>query len=212
MNIVRNAGLIAGLFAAGSGALAQSASSPPAALPQDQHEGVTVSADAYTNAARAKDKLGKANPLPLGILPVEVFFKNETTQPIKLDLDTIQFEVHSGSQHQDIDWLDPVEVATAVAHPNGPSNPHARRFPIGANIPKDEKRDRILEALKPLILDGDIIPPNGNIHGFLFFDVGRDMLSLSNSSLYVPDIVIAATNKPLMFFEVTLGKPNVARQ
>jgi hypothetical protein len=203
---------IAGLLAAATGALAQGAAPPAAALPQDKHEGITVSADVYTDAARAKDKLGKANPLPVGILPVEVFFKNDTTVPVKLDMDTIQFDVRSGSQHQDIDWLDPVEVATAVAHPKGPSDPHVRRFPIGVNIPKDDKRDKILQALKPLILDGDIIPPNGTIHGFLFFDVGRDMPSMADSSLYVPDLSVATTKKPLMFFEVMLAKPNIAQQ
>jgi hypothetical protein len=100
-----------------------------------------------------------------------------------------------------------------VAHPNGPSNPHTRRLPLGVNIPKDDKRDKILEGLKPLILDSDIIPPNGTVHGFLFFDVGRgDMPLPSDCIIYVPDLTMATTNKPLMFFEVMLGKPATAQQ
>jgi hypothetical protein len=203
--------LVAGFLAAG-GALAQSGPSPAPSLPRDSHEGLTVSADAYMDSSRAKEKLGKGNPVPVGILPVEVFFQNTSNLPVKLNIDTIQLDVRSGSQHQDIDWLDPVEVASAVAHPNGPSNPHTRRFPIGINIPKDDKRDKILEVLKPLVLDADLIPPNGAIHGFLFFDVGRDMPSPSDSSLYVPDLTVATTNKPLMFFEVLFGKPRTALQ
>jgi hypothetical protein len=205
--------LAAALFALAPAAFAQSGPETAPSLPQDSHEGLTVSADAYTNSARAKEKLGKGNSVPVGILPVEVFFKNATNIPVKLDMDTIQLEVRSGSHHQDIDWLDPEEVANAVAHPNGPSNPHTRRLPLGVNIPKDDKRDKILEGLKPLILDSDIIPPNGTVHGFLFFDVGRgDMPSRSDCSIYVPDLTMATTNKPLMFFEVMLGKPATAQQ
>ena len=33
---------------------------------------MSVSADAYSNAERAKGKFGKANPVPAGILPVDV--------------------------------------------------------------------------------------------------------------------------------------------
>src|ERR1017187_10729427 len=81
----------ASLLACG-GAFGQANSSagkaaPPAAqsLPQDRHEGLSVSVDPYTDMARAKDRFGKANPVPLGILPVEVFLHNETAQPIRVN-------------------------------------------------------------------------------------------------------------------------------
>ena len=55
--------------------------------------GLNVSADPYTDAERAKKKFGKANPIPAGILPVEVFLRNELDQPIRIDLSTIQLTV-----------------------------------------------------------------------------------------------------------------------
>jgi hypothetical protein len=208
--------LLATLVLSGGMAFGQAADSTASApaLPQDKHEGVTMSVDAYTKIARGKETFGKANPLAVGILPVEVFFKNDTDLPVKLDLETIQLEVHSGSgnQHQDIDWLEPVEVATAVAHPKGPSEPKARRFPLGVSLPKDDKRDKMLEILKPLALNSDIIPPTGTIHGFLFFDVAGQIPAPGEATLYVPDLTVATSNKPLMFFEAALQSPNASQQ
>src|SRR5277367_2738798 len=79
-------------------AQAQAPASPAAgaddAAPHDRHNGVTVSAKPCTDPATAKDKFGKANPLPVGILPVEVFLHNETNQPVRIDLSTVQLSVH----------------------------------------------------------------------------------------------------------------------
>src|SRR5277367_2999857 len=63
-------------------------------VPHDSHNGVVISAKPCTDPAVAKEKFGKANPLPLGILPVEVFFHNETNQPIRIDLSTVQLSIH----------------------------------------------------------------------------------------------------------------------
>lgn len=215
---------VAGLLLA-AGIVFGQASEPPApkaqpaqdapALPQDKHEGVTLSVDAYTRVSRAKEKFGKANPLVVGILPVEVFFKNETDLPVKLDMETIQLEVRDNpdsNKHQDLDWLEPIQVASAVAHPKGPSQPKARRFPVGINVPNDDKRDKMLDILKPLALNSDIIPPAGMIHGFLFFDVAGDIPAPGDATLYVPDLTVATSNKTLMFFEVALQNPSASPQ
>lgn len=178
-----------------------------ATLPHDRHEGLTISADAYTDPARAKEKFGKANPIEAGILPVEVFIRNETARPIKVNLETVQLDVHlANGTRQDIDWLRPAEVANAIAHPGGAKTPGTRRLPIP--IPtNDKKADKITEILVPLTLDADVVPPMGMVHGFLYFNVDRRISLAANSSLYVPDAVVIPTNKPLMFFEVPLGAP-----
>jgi hypothetical protein len=208
--------LLACVCAFAQGNPSSSPTAPPSAradesLPHDKHEGLSVSADAYTDVARAKKKFDKANPLPVGILPVEVFLRNETTQPMRIDLSTIQLAVQpAGGHRQDIDSVPVQDVAAAVAHPKGPSAPHTRRFPIGIESPTDSKTDKMLEVLKPLVLDADVVPPMAVIHGFLFFDLDRDMSLASDASLYVPDVSIAASQKALMFFEVPLG--NSSRQ
>lgn len=186
-----------------------SASAPHSerSLPEDHHGGMSVSADPYTDTARAKQKFGKANPLQRGILPVEVFLRNETTSPIHIDLDTIQLDVHqSGGQLEGVDSLTAEDVAKTIAHPNGPPAPKTRRFPIGVSTGADGKTQKMLDILQPLALDADIVPPMGMIHGFLFFNVDGDFSLTAKSSLYMPDVTIVPSKKALIFFEVPLGE------
>jgi hypothetical protein len=198
-------------------ALAQENAAPESAstgatspMPHDSHGGLTVSVDPYTDSGRAKDKFGKsANPVPAGILPVDVFFKNDTPHPIKIDLETVQLDVHfGGGRHQNLDWLSIAEVANMIRHPGGnPSAPSARRFPVGIPLPsKDKKVDSIIAQLRPFALDSDVVPPLGTTHGFLFFNVNRDMAAVATSSLYLPDVSLLPDSKPLMFFEVPLAR------
>jgi hypothetical protein len=178
-----------------------------AALPHDHHEGLTISADPYTDKQRAKDTFGKADPMQVGILPVEVFLRNETAHPIRVNLETIQLDVQlRNGRRQDIDWLRPAEVADAIAHLGGARTPKKSRLPIP--VPSnDKKADKLTEILRPLTLDADVVPPMGTVHGFLYFDMNHDMSLLASSSLYAPDAVVLPTNKALMFFEVPLGAP-----
>ncbi|MGA8223564.1 MAG: hypothetical protein WB780_18085 [Candidatus Acidiferrales bacterium] len=190
---------------AAGGSTNSSAGKNVASLPHDHHEGLTISADPYTNVARAKEKFGKANPIEAGFLPVEIFIRNETPQIIKIKIDTIQLDVHfaNGSQ-QEIDWLGPEAVANIIAHPGGSRTPQTRRLPIP--LPRnDKKADKLAEILRPLTLDADVVPPMGMIHGFLYFNVNHDLSLAASSSLYAPDAVVLPANKPLMFFEVPLG-------
>jgi hypothetical protein len=217
--MARTVSVLAVTFLACASAFAQAAPSPrndappgihlDESLPHDRHGGMSVSADPYTSPQRSKDKFGKANPLPLGILPIEVVMRNETSEPIHIDLRTIQLEIRGrGDRLQGIDWLTVDEVAGAIAHPKGPPAPQSRRFPMGIPLPqKDTKAEKIADVLRPLALDADIVPPMGMIHGFLFFDLGHGLSLLANASLYVPDAISMTSSKPLIFFEVPLGKP-----
>jgi hypothetical protein len=179
------------------------------AMPHDTHGGLTVSVDPYADSGRAKDKFGKsANPVPAGILPVDVFFKNDTPHPIKIELETVQLDVHFASgRHQNLDWLSIAEVAYVIRHPGGnPSAPSARRFPVGLPLPgKDKKVDSIIAQLRPFALESDVVPPLGTIHGFLFFNVNHDLAAVATSSLYLPDVSLLPEKKPLIFFEVPLS-------
>lgn len=220
MTLVRSMARTSPLFAAAvlvcASAFAQSSvppgkESPPAdhsaaSLPQDAHEGLTVSADSYSSPARVKEKFGKANPLSVGILPVEVFLRNETMQALRVDMSTIQLSVqlHNG-EHQDLDWVSPQDVAATIAHPRGPKDPTARRFPMGLPSGGDNKTDKVMETIGPLALDVGVLPPKATIHGFLFFDLSNDMELAQHASLYVPDVSTVPSNKALMFFEIPIG-------
>ena len=100
-----------------------------ASLAHDTHDGLTISVDPYSQAVRSKQKFGKADPFPMGILPVEVFIRNETEQPLRINLSTIRLEVvplGPSGRHS----LTVPEVATMIVHLEGTPEPHARRFPL----------------------------------------------------------------------------------
>lgn len=185
------------------------ANDPEAALPHDSQAGITVSAQPIRNASRAKHIFRKANPLPAGILPVEVFLRNDTNEPVQIGLDTIQLDIHYQSGRMDgVNSLSPAQVARDVAHPRGnPGQPRERRFPIGMAPVGDKKVQKLLDKLQPLALNSDIVPPMGSIHGFLFFDLQHDFSLVDQSSLYIPDAEIIPSKKPLIFFEVSFARP-----
>jgi len=196
-----------------AGAFGQSASPPPdpkpavttpAPLPHDQHSGLTVSVDPYTEAARTKDKFGKANPHDVGVLPIEVFLRNDSDQPMRVNLETVQLEVTlKNGVRQEVDWLRAEEVAKLIAHPSGSADPHQKRLPLPMKI-GDKNVEKLANVLRPLTLDADVIPPKATIHGFLYFDVSHEFAIVKRSSLYVPDVSIAPSNEPLVYFEVPL--------
>lgn len=178
------------------------------ALPHDSHDGLTIQADPYKDRGRSKEKFGKADPVAAGILPLEVTLRNATDKPIRVNINTIQLEVHlRNGGRQDLDWLSAEDVATLIAHPAGagaPSRPRIAGLPIPTG---DKKADKLAEILKPLTLDADTVPPMGAVHGFIFFNLNSEMGLTDNAVLYIPDAALLPSRKALMFFEVSLGAP-----
>lgn len=199
--------ILAGALLALSGAaLAQT---DPSTLPaHDRHEGLLLAAEPLADSAQAKARFGKANPIPAGIVPIEVFLRNETQQPLRINLATIRLDISpAGGQRQHIEPLDASEVALLIAHPGGTPNPESRRsrFPRRIPLPSNDKKAKDLESiLRPLSLDADVIPPAATVHGFLFFDVSHDFKVLWYASLYLPDVKIIPGNQALTYFEVDL--------
>jgi hypothetical protein len=186
---------------------ASPAADPTADLQRDSHSGLTVMADPLTDVARAKEIFGKANPIDAGILPVQVYLRNETEQPIRVNIDTIQLVVHLlNGGRQDLDWLSAQEVAAAIAHPGGISPKQPHRI-AGIPLPTgDKKADKLAEILQPLTLDGEIIAPMSTLRGYLYFDVSRELKLADTASIYVPDAFAMPSGKPLMFFETPVGR------
>jgi hypothetical protein len=188
---------------------AHAAQTDPASLPaRDRHEGLLVAADPYTDAARTKDRFGKADPLQAGIVPIEVFFRNETAQPMRIDLSTIRLEIEPpGGSRQRLEALSADDVAGAIAHPGGAPNASRSRIPSPIPLPRhDKKQEKVAEILRPLAVQSDVVPPSSTIHGFVFFDVNHDFSLLANASLYVPDVKPIGARQPLTYFELDLRR------
>src|SRR6266849_130683 len=63
----------------------------PASLPaHDAHDGLLIAADPYTDPTQYKARFGKKNPYEAGILAMDVYFRNDTDKPIRIDLESIR--------------------------------------------------------------------------------------------------------------------------
>jgi len=201
---------LAGAFSARAIAQPRQSSAKPApaaALPQDSHEGVTISAEPFPSADPARKKFGNVSPQKAGILAVNVTIQNDRDQAVQLDLDSIVLEVQTrDTGKQQLEPMDIVQVAEYVAYPGGLKAPSERRFPIGlGGSSPDKKVQKIVDELKPFTLEGDIAPPHGKLSGCLYFNLAHEMQLTNSADLYIPDVVQLPSKKPLLFFDIALG-------
>lgn len=183
------------------------AQAAPPWIGKDSHQGLTVSADPYLDADRSKAKFEKADPYKAGLLAIDVSFKNDTGTPIHVDLSTLRLDVDSPDGRRfHLPPLSVAEAARQIAHPQGASLPRPRRLPsISPPGGDDSKTRSAKDKLEPLALQADVVPPDGAIHGFVFFDVNNHFDAVSNASLYLPDVKSVTSDTAMIYFEVPLG-------
>ncbi len=195
------------LFLTPSLALAQSSlSADPASLPaRDVHEGLLVAADSYHHVARSKSKFGKKHPQGAGLLALDVYFRNDTDQPIRITLDRILLLIEPpGERRQRLEFLSVEEVVDRLAGKDAPAPSVPRtRLPLPRS---DRNKDwqRVEQTVSPLALQLGLVPPHVTVHGFLFFDLDSHWELLSHARLYIPEVK-AFGGKQLLFFEVDLA-------
>jgi len=202
------AGLILALLTRVYSARAQT---DPASLPaRDAHQGLLVTVDPYISADRYKDKFGKHTPYEAGVAALEVYFRNDTAAPLKVDLETIRLLIAApGEAKQKIEPLTPDYVADLVLLKDR-ANPRQRRLPLPlpGGVPKSGKGkewDEFAAELRSIALSSDVIAPNNMAHGFVYFDIDRQYAWLTGSRLQIPDVSSMLDHKALFFFEVDLG-------
>lgn len=185
----------------------------PTTLPaRDSHEGLLIAADLIDDAARSKDRFGKKSPYSVGILALEVYFKNSTSKAIRLDLERIRLIIEApGQSRQQLHPMALESVINAIVYPQGlnptaPRKPRPLPFPGSGTGSKDKDVKQVDEVLRPLAMEMDILPPQATIRGLLFFDLDGNFEKLQYAQLYVPELKFIADGKALMFFEVDLSK------
>ena len=96
----------------------------------ESHEGLTVSARPLTDPAEYKDKFHKKSPYAAGMIAVQVAFRNDSDDSIKINLERIRLNVTlSEENRQALDSLTSEEAADVILKPGG-KNVTARRFPV----------------------------------------------------------------------------------
>lgn len=190
-------------------AIPQAGQVDPAKLPaRDSHQGILIACDPYQNPDRVKKAIGKENPLKVGVLPLEVYVRNSTRWPVAIALDQIRLEVKwPGNGRDQIEPLDPGDLATMILHP-GPPKVEVPRERLPLPFPRSsqgKKWQDLRDRLQSVSFPAAVIAPGATVHGFLYFDLGGRYNALRYASLYVPDLNFLGNTQAIMFFQADLS-------
>jgi hypothetical protein len=194
---------------AGSFAEAQQSRLRTAAL--ESHEGLTISATPWTDPAKYKEKFSKKSPYAAGILAVQVSFRNDSEDSVKVNLSRIRLTVHLDAENtQELPSLSPEELVQAVLKPGG-KDPTAtrRKLPVPVSIPKsgkDKNADELQRQAQDAGVPTGVIAPRSTVQGLLYFDLQNQFDLLDTAHLYVPELVLMRGNRALTYFDIDLGQ------
>jgi hypothetical protein len=176
----------------------------------DAHEGLTISALPWNNASQYKQKFPKKSPYSAGVIAVQVAFRNDSDDAVRVTLSRIRLTVHLDAENtQELPSLSPEEVARAVVKP-GSKDPTQRRVPLPLPIPsgggKNGKMTELEREASDAAVPTGVIAPHSTVEGLLYFDLQDQYDLLQTAHLYVPDIVRMSGDRPLTYFDIDLGR------
>lgn len=186
----------------------QPASAPPA---RESHGGLTVTADPWTLPQQYKPTFPKKTPLDGGAIAISVSFLNDTDQPLRVDLDRIRLLLYPPeADRQKLIPLPAEDVADLVLNPSV-KDPTATRPRVRIPGTKPKKgRGKDWEAFQAIARNAaigtNIVEPHSTVRGLLYFDLGRQFDLVGYSRLYIPDVIVMSTGKPLLYFELDLSR------
>ena len=212
-NPMRNPAIIVPFLAVALFSDGRAAQQPPATMKAaalESHEGVTISAQPWTDAASYKAKFPKKSPLAFGIVAVDTVIRNDSDDSMKIDLEQIRLNVTvSEDNRQALRPLTPDDVADATIESKTKDPTATRRSPIpipkGPKAGRDKHWTEMQKAAADAAVSGDIVAPHHAVQGLLYFDIQGQMDLLSSAHLYIPDVRALEKNHPLVYFEIDLS-------
>lgn len=175
----------------------------------ESHEGMTILARPWTDPALYKEKFHKKSPYAAGMVAVQVTFRNDSDDSLKVNLERIRLNVTlSEYDRQALNLLTSEQAADVIMKP-GAKNVTRSRFPIPIGGPKvghDKKWLEVEEELRNAGVRASIVAPHSSVEGLLYFDLRSQFDLLNTARLYIPDIVAIEKNRGLMYFEIDLSQ------
>jgi len=185
----------------------QTASLKTSAL--ESHEGLTISALPWSNPAQYKEKFHRKSPYAAGIVALQVTFRNDSDDSLKVSLERIRLNVTlSEEDHQALNPLSSDQAADVILKP-ATKDLTRSRFPIplgGPKVGRDKKWVELEQELRDAGVKASVVAPHSSVQGLLYFDLQSQFDLLSNARLYVPNIVALEKNHELLYFEIDLSQ------
>jgi hypothetical protein len=202
--------LIVAAYAGAQNAGSQRASLRTASL--ETHEGLTISAQPWTDATLYKEKFPKKSPFAAGIVAMQVAFRNDSNESMKVSLNRIRlsFQIDQDNR-QELQSLTPAQVADQVLKPGGKDPSQSRsKIPLPVSVPhsgKDKHWTELEQHAENAGVPASVIAPHSTVQGLLYFDLQGQFDLLNGARLYVPDVLVMENNRSLTYFEIDLSGP-----
>src|SRR5260370_832841 len=187
--------LILPLFALSLMTCARGSAQQPSSLKTtslESHEGMTITARPWTDPALYKEKFPKKSPFAAGIIAVQVVFRNDSDDSMKINLERIRLNLTlSEEDHQALYPLTSEETADVITRP-ATKNLTAKRLPIPVGGPKVAKNNTWIEveqSIRNAGVQASVVAPHSPVQGRLYFDLRTQFELLNAAHLYVPQIV-----------------------
>jgi len=200
-------------LAATAFAFAQQQPPPIQAAALQSHEGMTVSAKPWLDATLYKQPFPKKSPFAAGVLAVQVTFRNDSDESVKVGLDRIRLTLRVDEDNrQELKPMTAEQVAEATLRPHAKDPTAHRRFPIslpssGVKSPRDKNWTEIQLQAQNAAVPTSVVAAHSTVQGLLYFDLQGQLDMLTSAHLYVPDIAIMGKSQSLTYFEIDLSRP-----
>jgi hypothetical protein len=175
----------------------------------ESHEGMTITARPWTDPSLYKEKFHKKSPFAVGIVAIQVAFRNDSDDSMKINLERIRLNINiSEEDHQALDPLSSPQAADVITNP-GTKNVTKRRLPIplgGPKVGRDKKWTEVEEELRDAGVHASVVAPHETVQGLLYFDLRSQFDLLNTAHLYVPEVVAIEKNRGLLYFEIDLSR------
>jgi len=175
----------------------------------ESHEGMTITARPWTDPAPYKEKFPKKSPFAAGIVAIQVVFRNDSDDSMKVNLERIRLNLtFSEEDHQALYPLTSEEAADIITRP-ATKNLTAKRLPIplgGPKVGKDKKWIEVEQSIRDAGVQASVVAPHSSVLGLLYFDLRSQFELLNNAHLYVPEVVAIEKNHGLLYFEIDLSR------
>jgi len=175
----------------------------------ESHEGMTITARPWTDPALYKEKFPKKSPFAAGIIAIQVVFRNDSDDSMKINLERIRLNLTlSEEDHQALYPLASEEAADVITRPST-KNLSAKRLPIplgGPKVGKDKKWIEVEQSIRNAGVQASVVAPHSSVQGLLYFDLRSQFELLNTAHLYVPEIVAIEKNHGLLYFEIDLSR------
>jgi hypothetical protein len=179
----------------------------------ESHEGLTVSALPWTDPAQYKEKFPKKSPFAGGVLAVQVSFRNDSEESVRVNLERIRLTVQLGDDNrQEVPSLNSEELADAVLKPKvkDPTASRGPKLPIpvggGSKGGRDKHWAELQTEAQNAGVPSSVVAAHSTVQGLLYFDLQDQFDLLQNAHLYVPQLVQMQSGRALTFFDIDLSR------